>query len=159
MESCGGGCHQSAERGVERCDPPADRDGCAAGRWPGTWYYRNLALHIINYAQNAYEGFGGEADFTLGAIDLTTVHRAKGLKWPVVFVPSMTKGRFPSSRTGKPQEWPLPRTMFDAARYEGSDADERRLFYVAITRARDWLSVSRHERVTTRRTARSPYRQ
>jgi DNA helicase-2/ATP-dependent DNA helicase PcrA len=47
--------------------------------------------------------------------------------------------------------------MFAAARYEGSDPDERRLFYVGITRARDWLSVSRHERVTTRAVASSPY--
>ena len=45
---------------------------------------------------------------------------------------------------------------FDAARYEGSDADERRLFYVAITRARDWLSVSRHERVTKQRVGSEP---
>ena len=51
----------------------------------------------------------------------------------------------------------MPRDRFDAARYEGSDADERRLFYVAITRARDWLSVSRHERVTTQRCGASPY--
>jgi DNA helicase-2/ATP-dependent DNA helicase PcrA len=123
----------------------------------GTWYYRNLAIHIINYAQGAYEGFDGEADYDLDAVDLTTVHRAKGLEWPVVFVPSVTANRFPSSRTGSQQEWLVPRDRFDAARYEGSDADERRLFYVAITRARDWLSVSRHERVTRKAVAASPY--
>jgi DNA helicase-2/ATP-dependent DNA helicase PcrA len=129
------------------------------GQDRGTWYYRNLALHIINYVQGAYEGFDGEADFVLDAVDLTTVHRAKGLEWPVVFVPSMTASRFPSSRTGQQQQWLVPRDRFDAARYEGSDADERRLCYVAITRARDLLSVSRHERVTTRRVAGSPYHQ
>jgi DNA helicase-2/ATP-dependent DNA helicase PcrA len=137
-------------------DAPGEQVG---GQDRGTWYYKNLALHIINYAQNAYEGFDGEANFALDAVDLTTIHRAKGLEWPVVFVPSLTKGRFPSSRTGKQQQWLVPRTMFDADRYEGSDADERRLFYVAMTRARDWLSMSRHERVTTRRVARSPYHQ
>jgi DNA helicase-2/ATP-dependent DNA helicase PcrA len=139
-----------------RPDPvtPGEQVG---GQDRGTWYYRNLALHIINYAQGAYEGFDGEADFVLDAVDLTTVHRAKGLEWPVVFVPSMTASRFPSSRTGQQQQWLVPRDRFDAARYEGSDADERRLCYVAITRARDLLSVSRHERVTTRRVARSPY--
>lgn len=123
----------------------------------GTWYYRNLALHIINYAQGAYEGFDGEADFALNAVDLITVHRAKGLEWPAVFVPCVTAQRFPSSFTGRQQDWLVPRDRFDAARYEGSDTDERRLFYVAITRARDWLSVSRHEKVTTRRVAVSPY--
>ena len=65
------------------------------GQDRGTWYYRNLALHIVNYANGTYEGFDGEADFVLNAVDLTTVHRAKGLEWPVVLVPSMTAGRFP----------------------------------------------------------------
>jgi DNA helicase-2/ATP-dependent DNA helicase PcrA len=141
-----------------RARPDADMPGeQVGGQDRGTWYYRNLALHIINYAQGAYEGFDGEADFVLDAVDLTTVHRAKGLEWPAVLVTSVTAGRFPSSRTGQPQDWLVPRERFDAARYEGSDADERRLFYVALTRARDWLSISRHERVTTRRVARSPY--
>lgn len=92
----------------------------------------------------------------LDAVDLTTVHRAKGLQWPVVFVPSMTS-RFPTRRTGKPQDWLVPRDQFPAERYEGSDADERRLFYVALTRARDWVSVSRHQRVTKNNAGISPY--
>src|SRR3954469_19294767 len=141
-----------------RARPDADAQGeQVGGETRGTWYYRNLALHIINYAQGAYEGFDGEDDFALNAIDLTTVHRAKGLEWPVVFVPAMTAKRFPSSRTGEVQDWLVPRAMFDAPRYEGTDTDERRLFYVAITRARDCLSVPRHERVTTQRVAQSPY--
>lgn len=142
-----------------RARPDADQPGeQVGGEDRGTWYYRNLALHIVNYARNAYEGFDGEPDFDLDAVDLTTVHRAKGLEWPAVFVPSMTnRGRFPSRRAGEVQDWLVPRTMFSAARYEGSDDDERRLFYVAITRARDWLSVSRHAKVTTRGVAPSPY--
>lgn len=51
----------------------------------------------------------------------------------------------------------MPRDRYNAARYEGSDADERRLFYVAMTRARDWLSLSRHAKVTTRSVGASPY--
>lgn len=135
-------------------DTPGEQVG---GQDRGRWYYRNLALHIINYAQGAYEGFDGEPDFVLDAVDLTTVHRSKGLEWPVVFLPSVTKSRFPSRYTGTAQDWPVPRDRFAAERYEGSDADERRLFYVGMTRARDWLSVSRHERVTTKAVSASPY--
>jgi DNA helicase-2/ATP-dependent DNA helicase PcrA len=127
------------------------------GQDRGLWYYRNLAIHILNYAQGKYEGFDGEPDFELDAVDLTTVHRAKGLEWPAVLVPSVTASRFPSSKTGTQGNWLLPRDMFDADRYEGSDADERRLFYVATTRSRDWLSVSRHERVRTQAARSSPY--
>jgi DNA helicase-2/ATP-dependent DNA helicase PcrA len=127
------------------------------GQDRGDWYYRNLAVHIVNYAQGTYEGFDGEADFELDAVDLTTVHRAKGLEWPVVCIPSMTANRFPTTRVGEAQDWLVPRSMFAAHRYEGNDADERRLFYVALTRARDWVSVSRHERVTTKAVRASPY--
>lgn len=85
------------------------------------------------------------------------MHGAKGLEWPVVFLPSLTKGRFPSSKVGTAQEWLLPRELFAASRYEGSDGDERRLFYVALTRARDWVSLSSHLRVTANSVKPSPY--
>jgi DNA helicase-2/ATP-dependent DNA helicase PcrA len=141
-----------------RARPDADIPGeQVGGQDRGDWYYRNLAIHIVNYALGAYEGFDGEADFDLDAVDLTTVHRAKGLEWPSVFVPSVTANRFPTTRVGETQSWLVPRDRFAAARYEGSDGDERRLFYVALTRARDWLSISRHDRVTTQRVAASPY--
>ena len=52
-------------------------------------------------------------------IRLSTIHQAKGLEWSVVFVPWLTDGMFPSSR--------------------GDEAEERRLFYVVTTRARDEL--------------------
>ena len=127
------------------------------GEWGGPWYYKNLAIHIVNYAQGEYEGFDGEPYLMIDAVDITTVHRAKGLEWPAVFVPSMTSRRFPSFRTGQQKDWLVPRALFNAARYEGSDADERRLFYVAATRARDWVSVSRHDRVTKNLVRSSPY--
>ena len=141
-----------------RARPDVDVHGeQVGGQDRGDWYYKNLAIHIVNYAQGTYEGFDGEADFDLDAVDLTTVHRAKGLEWPAVFVPSMTARRFPSSRTGEIQDWLVPRDRFAAGRYEGSDADERRLFYVAITRARDWLSISTHRRTTKQAAHPSPY--
>jgi DNA helicase-2/ATP-dependent DNA helicase PcrA len=141
-----------------RARPDADAYGeQVGGQDRGDWYYKNLAIHIVNYAQGTYEGFDGESDFELDAVDLTTVHRAKGLEWPAVFVPSMTARRFPSARTGEVQDWLVPRDRFAAARYEGSDADERRLFYVAMTRARDWLSVSTHRRITKQAAQPSPY--
>ena len=146
------------ERVRRRARPDVNVHGeQVGGEWGGAWYYKNLAIHIVNYAQGAYEGFDGEPDLMIDAVDITTVHRAKGLEWPAVFVPSLTSNRFPSLRTGQQQDWLVPRALFNAARYEGSDADERRLFYVAATRARDWVSVSRHDRVTKRSVRPSPY--
>jgi DNA helicase-2/ATP-dependent DNA helicase PcrA len=57
-------------------------------------------------------------------ITLSTIHQAKGLEWRAVFVIWLTDGMFPSSRS-----------------LESLDAveEERRLFYVAVTRAKDEL--------------------
>ena len=127
------------------------------GQDRGEWYYRNLANFILNYANGEFDGFDGEEDLLIDAVDLTTVHSSKGLEWPAVFIPSLTANRFPSMFSGRAQDWLVPREMFDAPRYEGSSDDERRLFYVAMTRARDWLSISRHKHVTKAKVSESPY--
>lgn len=57
-------------------------------------------------------------------IILSTIHRAKGLEWRVVFIPMLCEGFFPSHRV-----------IGDAEEFE----EERRIFYVAITRAKDLL--------------------
>ena len=123
----------------------------------GEWYFKNLAILMSNYALGEYRDFGGEDDLDLDAVDLMTVHAAKGLEWPVVFLPSLTKKRFPSSRFGRIKPWLISRESFDPIRYEGTDLDERRLFYVALTRARDWVSLSAHEKVTRQKQSPSPY--
>jgi DNA helicase-2/ATP-dependent DNA helicase PcrA len=127
------------------------------GQDRGQWYYRGLAIHVQNWALGAYEGFEGEDDLAIDAVDVTTIHKAKGLEWPVVFVPCVSANRFPSSRNGTLKDWRIPLDRFDRTRYEGTLNDERRLFYVAVTRARDWLSVSTHQAVTTRAVACSPF--
>ena len=60
-------------------------------------------------------------------VALSTVHQAKGLEWPVVFVLQVEAGSFPSS-------WAVS---------EGNLAEEERLFYVAVTRAADELYLCR----------------
>ena len=139
-----------------RRDPnnPNEQVGGAVGN---EWFYRNFALLLVNYATGNYEGFDGEEDLLGDGVVLSTVHGAKGLEWPIVFLPSLTDGRFPSNRSGRARDWLVPREMFDPGRYEGSDAEERRLFYVALTRARDWVSLSSHSRVTTNAVKPSPY--
>lgn len=135
-------------------DEPGEQVGGAIG---SEWFYKNLALLLVNFAIGSYDDFDGEEGFAVDAVALGTVHGAKGLEWPVVFLPSLTDGRFPSSRTGQAQNWLLPTGAFDATRYEGTDADERRLFYVALTRARDWVALSSHQRVNTQARRPSPY--
>jgi DNA helicase-2/ATP-dependent DNA helicase PcrA len=135
-------------------DNPGEQVGGAVG---GEWFYKNFALLLTNYATGSYDDFDGEEDILGDGVALGTIHGAKGLEWPVVFLPSLKEGRFPSDKSGSLKNWLIPRSLFDARRYEGSDAEERRLFYVALTRARDWIGLSSHQRVNTQSRQPSPY--
>lgn len=148
-----------------RFDPAIDRDATimanlgrfnqllvdyeAAVRRGGTAQadLEGLAWFITGYALDAYEEPQAEDLRGRQAVQLYTVHQAKGLEWPVVFVPCMTDRRFPSRNTGKDPENDMPPSLYDQRRYAGSLEDERRLFYVAVTRARDTLCISRFCRV------------
>jgi DNA helicase-2/ATP-dependent DNA helicase PcrA len=121
-----------------------------AGNNHGPWYYKRLFIYIQHYALDAYEAFAGEEEFEFDAVDVMTIHQAKGLEWPVVFVPCLVEQRFPPKSMGKEQDWLLPEPVFPEEtrkRYEGGETDERRLFYVAMTRARDILYLSWFERI------------
>lgn len=63
------------------------------------------------------------------SVTLMTMHAAKGLEFPIVFVVGMDEGLFPGKRS------------ID----EGNVEEERRLFYVAITRAREKLYLTSSE--------------
>jgi DNA helicase II / ATP-dependent DNA helicase PcrA len=121
------------------------------GRDRGTSYLESLYRYLVYYARDAYEDFPGEPAADLDAVDILTVHQAKGLEWPVVFIPSLVSRRFPSFRAGTAQRWFLPDEVLSdetRRRYEGGDAEERRLFYVALTRARDCAYLSAFKRIT-----------
>lgn len=123
---------------------PGEQVGARSG---GEWFYKNFAILLSNYAVGSYDDFAGEEDLFEDGVALGTVHGAKGLEWPVVFLPSLVKTRFPSSMNGRSKDWPPAlHGRFDVGRYQGTDADERRLFYVAVTRARDAVLLSGHAR-------------
>ncbi|NWG03566.1 MAG: ATP-dependent helicase [Syntrophaceae bacterium] len=116
--------------------------------WQNT--LKGLCWYMNTYATGAYEEQPTEDLRGIEAVQVMTIHQAKGLEWPVVFVPCLTARRFPTSRTGQKQHWHIPRDLegFDVKRYEGGIEDEKRLFYVAITRAKDVLCLSHFKRLT-----------
>lgn len=81
---------------------------------------------------------------TPDAVTLSTVHQAKGMQWPAVFVPCMRRNRFPSKRQGGLSVFHVipDLAIADADRYRGTVEDETRLFYVAVTRAQKYLAVT-----------------
>lgn len=81
---------------------------------------------------------------TPDAVTLCTVHQAKGMQWPAVFIPCMRRNRFPSKRQGGLGVFHVvpAQSIADADRYRGTVEDETRLFYVAVTRAQKYLAVT-----------------
>jgi DNA helicase-2/ATP-dependent DNA helicase PcrA len=143
-----------------RPDPEAGRRKYKAGLDRGVKYFQRLYYYLLYYARDAYEDFEGEPAELSDAVEILTVHQAKGLEWPVVFVPALKSGRFPASRAGREQEWLLPESVFPKRlreRYQGGDPEERRLFYVAFTRARDVVYLSYMERTAKQAAKPSPY--
>lgn len=72
-------------------------------------------------------GQDGEDDGPRDQLVLSTIHQAKGLEWGQVFVIRLVDGSFPNER---------------ALREPGGEDEERRIFYVAASRARDALCLT-----------------
>lgn len=75
-------------------------------------------------AADIEQRFGGAGEGR--GVHLLTLHRAKGLEFAAVFLPRVEEGELP----------------FKKARTEAATAEERRLFYVGITRAKKHLTIS-----------------
>jgi DNA helicase-2/ATP-dependent DNA helicase PcrA len=141
------------------------------GRARGEIVYYNLGkfsqiitdyelIHFHSDAKSLYGGFAGflrhqAADYypegwedsgyaRPDAVQIMTIHQAKGMEFPVVFVPNLVKNRFPGKRQGGRQWYHIiPReAVVGADLYLGTEQDERRLFYVALTRSKKYLFCS-----------------
>ncbi|MBX2811259.1 MAG: ATP-dependent helicase [Myxococcales bacterium] len=75
-------------------------------------------------------------DETSPGVRIGTIHSAKGIEWQAVFVPGLCEERFPSP---------------GAIQSTDDEAEERRLFYVAITRAAEFLTLSYPRHLTSER--------
>jgi DNA helicase II / ATP-dependent DNA helicase PcrA len=75
------------------------------------------------------EPTGDKAELEDDKVTLSSIHQAKGLEWKVVFLIWLVDGQFPNGRILEAD---------DEAAFE----EERRLFYVALTRAKDELYLS-----------------
>jgi superfamily I DNA/RNA helicase len=119
-------------------------------------YVRVLAALGRDVASNADDLLAVATE----GVRVLTVHGSKGLEFPVVYLPGVANGRFPTQRRGDPT--PPPAGLSDDVALEARDpaahlAEEACLFYVALTRARDELVISRAERYGRRRYAPSPF--
>lgn len=118
------------------------------------------AIHLTSTPQDRFVGFANwvqyqapdyyeESDGDTGyaqpdAVVIATVHQSKGMQWPAVFLPALRRNTFPSRKAGGTNVFHIieQNLVPDADRYRGTEHDERRLFYVAATRAQKFLALS-----------------
>ncbi len=95
-------------------------------------------------------------------VKIMTIHKAKGLEFPVVFICSLLKGRLPMSFRKEQFILPIPDRLYlnqeevehkKKAFYE----EERRIFYVGITRAQDNLILTSSDKINTQRRDKSKF--
>jgi DNA helicase-2/ATP-dependent DNA helicase PcrA len=88
--------------------------------------YHDLQSLMDDTALDPPQAMDGSSDGGGGSLILSTIHSAKGLEWDHVFIINLAAGRFPSCQPFMKEEW----------------EEERRMFYVAATRARKMLYLS-----------------
>lgn len=111
-----------------------------------------LCMFLGGWASSAVDEGGLDESGTPNAVQIMTVHGAKGLEWPVVFIPRVSSSNFPSSRRNQGPEVFLDKKLFDPNEYAGGDAGERRLWYVALTRCQKFLHITSLDRIRKRPT-------
>lgn len=76
------------------------------------------------------------------AVHIMTVHASKGLEFRYVFIVNLVEERFPSRPRGEPIELPLALIKEQLPEGDGHYEEERRLMYVAMTRAKERLYLT-----------------
>ena len=83
-------------------------------------------------------------DPNVDAVQIMTVHKSKGLEFHTVFLPELMKREFPVSNMGGRKYYHVLGGVFEEHkdRYQSDLEDERKLFYVAVTRAKQNLFMT-----------------
>jgi DNA helicase-2/ATP-dependent DNA helicase PcrA len=101
-----------------------------------------VARHLQTLIEAGDDPATAELDPDADAVAVLTVHKAKGLEFPTVFMTGLVDGRFPTRARREPLG--LPVELVDETLPEGDAQlqEERRLFFVGMTRARDELILT-----------------
>jgi DNA helicase-2/ATP-dependent DNA helicase PcrA len=124
--------------------------------------YANLS-DFVSYVEFAsgFEIESEEENYEQDCVKIMTVHSAKGKEFPVVFVIDAVEKKFPS--INRSDKFRIPQELLKGGHSTYSEKDlhiheERRLFYVAITRAKDKLCLSYAKRYNDNITDSKPSR-
>jgi DNA helicase-2/ATP-dependent DNA helicase PcrA len=103
---------------------------------------REFVRHLDALIEAGDDPAVAEADVETPAVRVLTVHKAKGLEFRVVFLVTLAQDKFPSRRRRAPLELPAELARDGLPPGDVHLAEERRLFYVGMTRAREELYLT-----------------
>ena len=98
---------------------------------------RGLKWFIKGFAETGYSDTQHNDPTLVDAVRVLTMWKAKGLEFPVVFVPAFTKRQNPPKR-----EFFVDDHLYERPRYDGGEEDNRRAYYTAITRSQKYLFLT-----------------
>lgn len=101
---------------------------------------------VFAYARSHYGDTQHDNGTVIDAVKILTIHKAKGLEFPVVFLPKFVQKRKPRS-----QNIFVDSSLYDFERYNGDDEDRRRLYYTAVTRSEKYLFITGSKRLEGRK--------
>jgi DNA helicase-2/ATP-dependent DNA helicase PcrA len=99
-------------------------------------------LEYLDYFEQAGGVIALEDDAPADAVKLMTVHGAKGLEFPHVFLLRVNNKKFPASERPRVFEFPARLMKEGEPAEQFHIQEERRLFYVALTRAQERLTLT-----------------
>lgn len=109
--------------------------------------FADVLNFLGNVAEEGYDAATGDVLRRPNTVTVSTIHRVKGLEFPVVFVVDVEQGRFPRARSNY-DGW-LPGAVLSNAlsrgAYQGTPQEQARVFYTAVTRAERFLYVTGSE--------------
>lgn len=125
--------------------------------------FSEILNFLENVAENGYDTETGEVLLRPDVVTVSTVHKMKGLEFPVVFLVDVEAQRFPKNRRAYSGWLPTQLIAPAVARgaYQSTRNEEVRLFYTAVTRAERFLAVTGCASLPggTRSRQRSPFAQ
>jgi DNA helicase-2/ATP-dependent DNA helicase PcrA len=108
--------------------------------WVDIQRLRSFVFFLNGYAESRIDIGGLDDPTKLNTVTIQSIHKAKGLEYPVVFIPDLAIRRFPSqNRNRKPD---IYLNTLDLTRFTSGNLGERRLFYVGITRSEKFLFLT-----------------
>jgi hypothetical protein len=110
----GSAADEAAEDGA--LAPAVEAARTVLGGTGGEIYLIRLRAFLEQFAGRAAEETPDSNATAADAVQVMTIHQAKGLEFTVVFVPCLVEGRFPSTLMGRPRKWYVPADLFDRSR-------------------------------------------